>query len=63
MIAWRWLGLGLLAAGVKNIMPTSKDLPLTKVVQALMDQKSHPEADAFLYFDPKRGMVGVCDCM
>jgi hypothetical protein len=45
-------GAGLFA-GVKNILPVSKDLPLTKLVDALMDNKSTPDADGFLYFDPK----------
>jgi hypothetical protein len=45
-------GAGLFA-GVKNILPVSKDLPMTKVVDCILHNKASPETDNFLYFDPK----------
>ncbi|KAJ3129954.1 Vesicle trafficking between the ER and Golgi [Nowakowskiella sp. JEL0407] len=40
-----------LIAGVKNLLPTRKDLPATRAVEALMD--GSPTDEEFLYFDPK----------
>jgi hypothetical protein len=50
-------GAGLLS-GVKNILPVSKDLTLTKIVDALMENKANSEAEAYLYFDPKTRSSG-----
>ncbi len=46
-------GASLLAAGIKHVLPTNKHLPLTQLVDALLEQKPHPEADEYLYLDPK----------
>eukprot|EP00455_Lapot_gusevi_P053536 TRINITY_DN8366_c0_g1_i3.p1 TRINITY_DN8366_c0_g1~~TRINITY_DN8366_c0_g1_i3.p1 ORF type:complete len:639 (-),score=163.75 TRINITY_DN8366_c0_g1_i3:10-1926(-) len=44
-------GAGFLA-GVKNILPSSTDLPVTKIVDSLLEgQGTH--AEQYLYFDPK----------
>jgi len=34
-------------------MPANKDLPLTRIVDALMANKETAETDQYLYFDPK----------
>ena len=39
--------------GVKNLVVKRHNLPLTKLVDALMERKSTPETDEFKYFDPK----------
>ena len=41
-------------AGVRNLLPTNTDLPLTRVVDGLMGNKEGGEGDKFLYFDPKQ---------
>lgn len=46
-------GLTGLVAGVKNLMPASTKLPLTKTVGELMDNKETSETDKYVYFDPK----------
>jgi hypothetical protein len=43
----------MLRTGVRHLLPPSKDLPITKMVEALMDLKTHPDTDEFLYYDPK----------
>lgn len=54
-------GFGNLISNVKNLLPTSKDLPITKIVESIMDPNasSNPETDDYLYFDPRatRGPV------
>ena len=45
-------GAGLFA-GIKNILPVSKDLMMTKIVDALLNHKTIPEVENYLYFDPK----------
>ena len=50
-------GAGLFA-GVKNILPVSKDLMLTKIVDALLENRSIPEVEKYLYFDPKLAKKG-----
>jgi len=45
-----------LISGVKNIFPASKDLPITKIVDSLLDTggfSSSSEHEEYLYFDPK----------
>lgn len=39
--------------GVKNLVVKRHNLPTTRIVDALMERKSTPEIDGFLYFDPK----------
>ncbi|XP_054154326.1 sec1 family domain-containing protein 1-like [Oppia nitens] len=39
--------------GVKNLVVKKHTLPITRIVDALMEMKSVPEADDYRYFDPK----------
>lgn len=39
--------------GVKNLVVKKQQLPVTRVLDALMEAKSTPETDEFLYLDPK----------
>jgi len=39
--------------GVKNLVVKKHKLPITKIVDALMEVKSMPEIDDYRYFDPK----------
>jgi hypothetical protein len=39
--------------GVKNLVVKKHKLPITKIVDALMEVKSMPEVDDYRYFDPK----------
>jgi hypothetical protein len=43
----------MLKSGVLHLLPPSKDLPVTKIMDSLMESKSHSDTDDFLYFDPK----------
>ena len=45
-------GAGLFA-GMKNILPVSKDFTVTKIVDALLNHKATAEVENYLYFDPK----------
>lgn len=47
--------------GVKNLVVGNKNLPVTRIVDALMDNKSNPEVEDYRYFDPK--MLRVTDSM
>ncbi|XP_031558433.1 sec1 family domain-containing protein 1-like [Actinia tenebrosa] len=47
--------------GVKNLVVGNKNLPVTRMLDALMDNKSNPEVEDFRYFDPK--MLRVTDSM
>jgi len=42
-----------LLQGVRNLVPTDKSLPTTKLVEALMDNKERKSTARFLYYDPK----------
>lgn len=44
-----------LISGVRNMLPMRKDLPVTRTVEAIMDNMQLPETDEFGYFDPKAG--------
>ncbi|KAI9007751.1 Sec1-like protein [Hyaloraphidium curvatum] len=44
-----------LVSGVRNMLPTRKDLPVTRTVEAIMDNSQSPEADEYGYYDPKAG--------
>lgn len=48
-------GFGNLISNVKNLLPTSKDLPVTKIVEAIMDPSvsNSSATDDYLYFDPR----------
>ncbi|XP_008312982.1 sec1 family domain-containing protein 1 [Cynoglossus semilaevis] len=39
--------------GVKNLVLKQHNLPITRILDNLMEMKSHPETDDYLYFDPK----------
>ena len=46
----------MVKSGVNNlrsILPSDQALPVTRLVDAIMEGKANPEADQFLYFDPK----------
>ena len=40
-------------AGVKNLMPTNTDLPLTRAVDSLVQGKDGGETERWAYYDPK----------
>ncbi|KAJ3043818.1 Vesicle trafficking between the ER and Golgi [Rhizophlyctis rosea] len=42
-----------LISGVKNLLPLRKDLPATRVVDAIMEGTTGGETDDYLYLDPK----------
>ncbi|CEP61443.1 syntaxin-binding protein LALA0_S03e02982g [Lachancea lanzarotensis] len=51
-------GVGSLISGIKNFLPEKKTIPVTNVVEAVMDplnssQKNLETTDDYLYFDPK----------
>lgn len=48
-------GFGNLISNVKNLLPTSKDLPVTKIVESIMDPSTSNSSatDDYLYFDPR----------
>lgn len=51
-------GVGSLISGIKNFLPEKKTIPITNVVEAVMDplnssQKNLETTDNYLYFDPK----------
>lgn len=39
--------------GVKSLVVGAKNLPLTRIMDNIMEQKSSPETDDYRYFDPK----------
>uniref|UniRef100_A0A3Q3G1J1 Sec1 family domain containing 1 n=1 Tax=Labrus bergylta TaxID=56723 RepID=A0A3Q3G1J1_9LABR len=39
--------------GVKNLVIKQHNLPVTRILDNLMEMKSHPETDDYRYFDPK----------
>ncbi|KAG9463899.1 hypothetical protein GDO78_020827, partial [Eleutherodactylus coqui] len=39
--------------GVKNLVLKQQNLPVTRVLDSLMEMKSNPETDDYRYFDPK----------
>mmetsp|Transcript_47875 Transcript_47875/g.94022 ORF Transcript_47875/g.94022 Transcript_47875/m.94022 type:complete len:300 (+) Transcript_47875:176-1075(+) len=46
-------GITGLVAGVRNLLPSSTNLPLTKTVGELMENRETPETDKYVYYDPK----------
>lgn len=45
-------GRGLLQ-GVKNLLPESRELAIAKIADPILDHRSTPVTDKFLFFDPK----------
>jgi len=43
----------LLTAGVKALLPATKELYVTRIVDAVMEMKSDFGVDNYCYFDPK----------
>lgn len=41
------------AATVKTMLPSSSQLPVTRIVDAVCDGKLHPDVDGYLTLDPK----------
>ncbi|KAJ3332084.1 Vesicle trafficking between the ER and Golgi [Blyttiomyces sp. JEL0837] len=48
-------GFENLISGVRNLLPARKDLPVTKVVDAIMEGSNNSDVDDYLYLDPKLG--------
>ncbi|EDO16395.1 hypothetical protein Kpol_1030p3 [Vanderwaltozyma polyspora DSM 70294] len=51
-------GVGSLISGIKKLLPEKKTIPITNVVEAIMDplnssQKNTETTDGYLYFDPR----------
>lgn len=51
-------GVGSLISGIKKLLPEKKTIPITNVVEAIMDplnssQKNLETTDGYLYFDPR----------
>ena len=47
--------------GVKNLVVKKHTLPITRIVDALMEMKSVPESEEYRYFDPKTAQsCGLC---
>jgi len=42
-----------LLQGVRNLIPTDKSLPVTKLVESMMENKDSKDTARFLYYDPK----------
>lgn len=47
--------------GVKNLVLKRHNLPVTRIVDNLMEQKGAPESDDYLYLDPKLAKQNVRD--
>ena len=47
------LTVSFVMEGVKNLAVKKHNLPVTRIVDALMELKSSPEVDDYRYFDPK----------
>ncbi|PRP74428.1 hypothetical protein PROFUN_06557 [Planoprotostelium fungivorum] len=43
----------LFNAGVRAILPTTKELPITRIVDSIMELKPVPQTESYLYLDPK----------
>lgn len=43
----------MLRTGVRHLLPPTKDLSITKIVEAIMEAKTYLDVDEFLSFDPK----------
>ncbi|XP_065660731.1 sec1 family domain-containing protein 1 isoform X2 [Hydra vulgaris] len=49
--------------GVKNLVVGTKKLPVTRIVDAIMEQKNVPEIENYRYFDPKMLKVNEASLM
>lgn len=49
----QWMWSGSLLEGVRNLVIRTKDLPVTRIVDQLMELKQSKETEDFRYFDPK----------
>eukprot|EP00731_Ephydatia_muelleri_P027307 Em0019g180a len=49
----QWMRSGSLLEGVRNLVIRTKDLPVTRIMDQLMDLKQSKETEDFRYFDPK----------
>ena len=43
----------LFATGFQALMPSNKELYITRIVDAIMEMKNDSSVDNYLYFDPK----------
>uniref|UniRef100_A0AAQ5YA69 Sec1 family domain-containing protein 1 n=1 Tax=Amphiprion ocellaris TaxID=80972 RepID=A0AAQ5YA69_AMPOC len=52
---WKVMNTGsqFVMEGVKNLVLKQHNLPVTRILDNLMEMKSHPETDDYRYFDPK----------
>ncbi|KAJ3414658.1 Vesicle trafficking between the ER and Golgi [Chytridiales sp. JEL 0842] len=48
-------GLENILTGVRNLLPTRKDLAITKIVESIMDGTTGTETDDYLQLDPRLG--------
>jgi hypothetical protein len=46
-------GSSFVMEGVKNLVVKKHNLPVTRIVEALMEQKSFSDVEEYRYFDPK----------
>ena len=46
-------GSSFVMEGVKNLVVKKHNLPVTRIVEALMEQKNSTEVEDYRYFDPK----------
>nr|KAJ3420833.1 Vesicle trafficking between the ER and Golgi [Polyrhizophydium stewartii] len=51
--------IGSLISGVKNLLPTRKELVVTRTVDAIMEGAASSLTDDFLYLDPKAARLGA----
>jgi hypothetical protein len=49
---------GGVISGVRNLLPSNTDCPLTRAVDSLVSGKDSSESENFLYFDPKSAKKG-----
>ncbi|KAL5705944.1 Vesicle trafficking between the ER and Golgi [Ranunculus cassubicifolius] len=45
--------ISAVAAGMKNLLSSDRQLALTRTVEALIDEKPNPEIESYLTFDPR----------
>ena len=46
-------GSQFMMEGVKSLVVGTKNLPITRIVDGIMEQKNIPEIEEYRYFDPK----------
>ncbi|ODQ80166.1 hypothetical protein BABINDRAFT_161145 [Babjeviella inositovora NRRL Y-12698] len=54
-------GVGSLLTGLKRLLPENSNMPITDIVESIMEPSSKPSAatDGYLYFDPKMARGGA----